>query len=190
MTPSSRPTHQDNDSGSLIPSEPEFLVVGKLGKPHGVRGEIVMDVYTDFPERLQQGVTVFIGAEFLPLQVSKCRPHPRGLLMNFEGYPTREEVAELRNQLIYVRTADRPPLDAGEYYHHELLGLQIIDEKDRILGTVERILETGANDVYVVKDENGAELLIPAIQSVILRIDLKSNQILIRPLPGLLPDGE
>jgi 16S rRNA processing protein RimM len=182
--------HQDNDSGSLTPSEPEFLVVGKLGKPHGVHGEIVLDVYTDFPERLQQGVTVFVGSKYLPLQVIKCRPHSRGLLMSIDGIQTREEVAELRNQLVYVRTADRPPLDAGEYYHHELLGLQMIDEEERILGIVERILETGANDVYIVKDENGAELLIPAIESVILKIDLENNQIFIRLLPGLLPDEE
>ena len=190
MTSSPPSTHQANDSGSLIPGEPEFLVVGKLGKPHGVRGEIVMDVYTDFPERLQQGVTVFIGAVHLPLLVNKCRPHTRGLLMSFDGYQAREEVAELRNQLVHVRTADRPSLDEGEYYHHELLGLQMIDEEERTLGTVERILETGANDVYVVKDENGAELLIPAIEPVILKIDLKKNQILFRALPGLLPDGE
>jgi 16S rRNA processing protein RimM len=110
--------------------------------------------------------------------------------MSIDGIQTREEVAELRNQLVYVRTADRPPLDAGEYYHHELLGLQMIDEEERILGIVERILETGANDVYIVKDENGAELLIPAIESVILKIDLENNQIFIRLLPGLLPDEE
>jgi 16S rRNA processing protein RimM len=66
----------------------------------------------------------------------------------------------------------------------------MIDEEERILGIVERILETGANDVYIVKDENGAELLIPAIESVILKIDLENNQIFIRLLPGLLPDEE
>lgn len=183
------PMHHDSASGSLTPGEPEFLVVGKLGKPHGVRGEIVMEVYTDFPERIQSGVTVFLGSNYLPLQVIKCRPHPRGLLMSFDGYQTREEVAELRNKLMYVRTADRPQLDAGEYYHHQLLGMHMIDEEDRILGTVVRILETGANDVYVVKDETGAEFLIPAIEAVILEINLESNQILFRPLPGLLPDG-
>lgn len=182
------PKQQDNDSGSLTHGEPEFLVVGKLGKPHGIHGEIVMDVYSDFPERLQQGVVVFVGSKYIPLQIVKRRPHTRGLLLCFDGYQTREDVAKLRNQLVHVRTADRPQLDAGEYYHHELLGLQMIDEENRILGTVERILETGANDVYVVKDETGAELLIPAIESVISKIDLDNNQIFIKLLPGLLPD--
>lgn len=183
------PKQQDNDSGSLNPGEPEFLVVGKLGKPHGIHGEIVMDVYTDFPERLQHGVLVFVGSDYLPLQIIKRRPHLRGLLICFEGYQTREGVAELRNQLVHVRTADRPPLDVGEYYHHELLGLQMVDEDEQILGTVERILETGANDVYIVKDETGAELLVPAIEAVILKIDLDNHQIFVKLLPGLLPDG-
>jgi 16S rRNA processing protein RimM len=181
------PMPQDSDSGSPTPGEPEFLVVGKLGKPHGIHGEIVMDVYTDFPERVQQGVTVFIGPQFLPLQIIKRRPHARGLLMTIDGYQTREGVAELRNQLVYVPTADRPQLEAGEYYHHQLLGLQVIDEEDRLLGSIERILETGANDVYVVHDESGAELLVPDIESVVLEIDLDHNQMLVHLLPGLLP---
>lgn len=184
-TPSSM--QQDNDSGSPGVGEPEFLVVGKFGKPHGIYGEIVMGVYTDFPERLQQGVTVFVGPQFLPLRIIKCRPHSRGLLMTMDGYQTREEVAELRNQLVHVPTADRPQLEVGEYYHHQLLGLQVIDEEDRLLGSIERILETGANDVYVVHDESGAEFLVPNIESVILEIDLDHNQMLVRLIPGLLP---
>jgi 16S rRNA processing protein RimM len=179
------PLQQDSDSGSPTPGEPEFLVVGKFGKPHGIHGEIVMDVYTDFPERLQEGVTIFIGPKFLPLQIIKRRPHARGLLMTFDGYQTRDEVAEIRNQLVHVRTADRPQLEAGEYYHHQLLGLNVIDEDGNSLGSIERILETGANDVYVVKDEIGTELLVPGIESVILRIDLNNNQMLVHLLPGL-----
>jgi 16S rRNA processing protein RimM len=108
-------------------------------------------------------------------------------LIFFAGCQTREEAAEFRNQLVYVRTADRPQLEMGEYYHHQLLGLQVIDEEGQILGSLERILETGANDVYVVRDESGAELLLPAIESVILEIDLDHNQMLVHLLPGLLP---
>jgi 16S rRNA processing protein RimM len=180
------PMQQDNDSGSPIPGEPEFLVVGKLGKPHGLHGEIVMDIYTDFPERLQPGETVFVGPQFLPLQIIKRRSHTRGMLIFFAGCQTREEVAEFRNHLVYVRTADRPQLEMGEYYHHQLLGLQVIDEEGQILGLLERILETSANDVYLVRDESGAELLLPAIESVILEIDLDHNQMLVHLLPGLL----
>ena len=179
---------KDSATGSSIHGEPEFLVVGKLGRPHGIRGEIVMDVYTDFPERLQSGVTILVGPRYQQLTIIKRRPHSRGMLLSFDGYQTREEVAELRNLLVYVRTADRPVLEEGEYYHHQLLGLKVIDEAGKPLGTVKRIHETGANDVYIVQAESGAELMIPAIDSVILDIDLEQGQLQVHLLPGLLSE--
>jgi 16S rRNA processing protein RimM len=177
----------DNHSGSSFPGEPEFLVVGKLGKPHGVYGEILMYVYTDFPERITPGLVVYIGREFQPLQITKVRSHARGLLLYFKGYQTRDEAAELRNSLVQVRTADRPELPPGDYYHHQLLGLQVVDESDTILGRITAIIETGANDVYVVQNEAGKEVLIPAIDSVILDINLEDNQVRVHLLPGLIP---
>lgn len=188
MTSKSSRLHDDNHSGSSPNGEPEFLVVGKLGKPHGVQGEIVMDIYTDFPERLKQGEIVYIGAQLQPVHITKQRPHSRGLLVSFDGFQTREKVAGLRNSIVQVRTADRPKLPKGEYYHHQMLGLQVVDENETILGRITAILETGANDVYVVKDDLGAEVLIPALESVILDIDLEENQVRVHLLPGLLPD--
>jgi len=188
MKPSSLPVQKDNDSGSPTSGEPEFLVIGKLGRPHGLHGEILMVVYTDFPERIEPGVTLFIGPRYQPVKLIKSRPHTRGLLVTFEDYHVREKIAELRNQLVYVRTSDSPLLDPGEYYHHQLLGLQVIDENGRLLGLLSSILETGANDVYVIRDQTGAEILIPAIDSVILDIDLEHKQIQVHLLSGLLPE--
>jgi 16S rRNA processing protein RimM len=181
------PRQHENEPGSPIPGEPEFLVVGKLGKPHGIHGEIVMDVYTDFPDRLQAGVMVFVGPHYQRIQITKRRPHSRGLLLSLAGFQTREAVAELCNLIVFVRTADRPKLEEGEFYHHQLLGLKVIDEEGTSLGKITRILETGANDVYVVQSESGTEVLIPAIDSVILDIDLAKAQLRIHLLPGLLP---
>lgn len=177
----------DNQSGSSNSGEPEFLVVGKLGRPHGVRGEIVMDVYTEFPERLAPGVTVLVGPHYQPLQISKTRPHSRGMLLGFEGYQSREEIAELRNMLVQVRTADRPELPEGDYYHHQLLGLRVIEENGVGIGSITAIINTGANDVYVIQSESGEEVLIPAIESVVKDIDLENNQVTIHLLPGLMP---
>ena len=186
MSPRTSPDQQDNETGSPIPGEPEFLVVGKLGRPHGIHGEIVMDVYTDFPERLEPGVSIMVGPQYQQVRITYKRPHSRGMLLSFEGYKRRDEVAALRNLLVYVPTADRPQLENGEYYHHQLLGMGVIDESGNMLGTIVRIHETGANDVYVVHDESGAELLIPAIESVVLDIDLEHQQLHVRLLPGLL----
>ena len=115
MRPAAAPDQQDNEPGSPIPGEPEFLVVGKLGRPHGIHGEIVMDVYTDFPERLGPGVSVLVGPQYQQVRITHKRPHSRGMLLSFEGYQRREQAAELRNLLVFVPTADRPQLEKGEY---------------------------------------------------------------------------
>jgi 16S rRNA processing protein RimM len=188
MRPVDKPDQQDNQTGSSIPGEPEFLVVGRLGKPHGIQGEIVMDVFTDFPERLKSGISVWVGPQYKEIKITNKRPHSRGMLLSFEGYQHREEVSALRNRLVYVRTVNLPQLEEGEYYHHQVLGMQVVDEEGGTLGSIVRIHETGANDVYVVQGESGTELLIPAIESVILAIDLEHHQLQVRLLPGLLPD--
>jgi 16S rRNA processing protein RimM len=167
--------------------EIEYIAVGQLRRPHGVRGEILMSVWTEFPERLQPGVQVFLGEERQPVLIRSVRSHGDGLLLAFDEYHLREEVGLFRNELVMVRTDDRPSLEDGELYIHQLLGLAVVeDESGRPLGTLVEILETGANDVYIVKDQNGVDLLLPAIESVIVAIDLPNRQIRVHLLPGLL----
>ncbi len=177
----------NSQPGSPLPGEPVFLAVGKLGRSHGVGGEMQMVVLTDFPERLQPGVILYVGPQHQPLRLKSRRWHDRMMLVAFEGYTVREEVAVLRNQLVYVRADDRPPLPEGEYYYHQLLGLQVVDEDNQLLGELVEILETGANDVYVVRTPVGAQVLLPAIDDVILNIDLARRLMCVHLLPGLLP---
>lgn len=181
-------SNPEENSGSPQSGEPEFLVVGKLTHPHGVRGEILMLVWTDFPERLVPGVILYIGSQRSPLELVSRRAHAKGLLVSFAGYGTRELVARLRNQLVHVKASDRPHLPPGEYYHHQLIGLSVVEETGIQLGQLEQILTTGANDVYLVRSSSGAEILLPAIESVILDIDIQQRQMRVRLLPGLLSD--
>jgi 16S rRNA processing protein RimM len=188
MSPRPVSPKPQNPTGSPRPGEPEFLVVGKLGRPHGIHGEIAMSVLTDFPERIVPGMALFVGSQQTSLKLRSCRPHKRGLLVSFEGYDQREESALLTDQLVQVPTADRPPLPEGEYYHHQLLGLAVVDDTGRDLGSLAEILETGANDVYVVRSNHGEEILLPAIDPVILQIDLDRGIIRVHLLPGLIPE--
>jgi len=110
------------------------------------------------------------------------------LLINFNEYKDPESAAVLRNQLVYVRADDRPALPEGEYYLHQLLGLQVISEEGQVLGKLVQILETGANDVYIVRPETGAEVLLPAIPDVIKRVELDAGRMVIHLLPGLLTE--
>jgi 16S rRNA processing protein RimM len=177
-----------NAAGSLSGSEPAFIAVGKLRHAHGVHGEILMEVYTDFPDRLQPGVILYLGEEASQLRLVKCRRHGAGLLMTFEGFSSPEEIGQFRNQIVYVKSTDRPPLADGEYYHHQLIGLRVITRDGNALGIVTEILETGASDVLVVRPGSGPEILIPFVDSFIHEINLDRREITAQLIPGMLAE--
>ncbi len=188
-------------AGSHSPSEPVFLVVGRLRRAHGVRGEIQMDVLTDFPERIQPGIVLYAGPQRQMLKVGSVRWHNQAMLIAFEEYRTPEAASELRNHWVSVTAADRPALEEDEYYHHQVLGLRVVEEDGTPLGTVTEILETGANDVYVIRPDLGSEigvetgpgrkpalghdLLLPATEETILKVDLEKGEMRVHVLPGL-----
>jgi 16S rRNA processing protein RimM len=181
---------QAGTAGSPATGEPVYLAIGLLRRPHGVRGDIIMDVLTDFPERIRPNTRVFIGEQHEPQTVARVRAHSKGLLIAFKGFDIPETVGRFRNMNVYVKTADRPALPEGEYYHHQLLGINVYDESNKMLGVLTDILYTGANDVFVVTNEGGRELLLPVIADVILNIDLETKAMRVHLLPGLVEGSE
>ncbi len=167
-------------TGSPAPGEPLYLAVGFLRRPHGVLGEMIMDVLTDFPERLRAGKKVFAGESHELLTIRSIRPHSTGALIAFDGLVDCDVVGRLRNTTIYIPTHEIPALPDGEYYFHDLLGLSVVAENGDKIGNLVEILETGANDVYVIRSEAGKEVLLPAIDEVILHIDLEQKVMRIR----------
>jgi 16S rRNA processing protein RimM len=165
--------------------EPVYLVVGFLRRAHGVHGEMIMDLHTDFPERLQSGRELFIGEERKAMTLTGVRPHAKGRLVKFKGMETPEEAGQFRNQWVYVKATDVPSLPEGKLYQHELFGFEVVDENGNALGELVEIIETGANDVYVVRDSNGHEILLPAIPPVILDIDPVRRLMRVHLLEGL-----
>jgi 16S rRNA processing protein RimM len=176
-------------SGSPSTGEPEYLLVGSLRRAFGVRGEMVMEILTDFPERLKPGTKLFAGSSHKPMVIASARHHSEGLLILLEGVETPEDAGRYRNQSVYVTAADRPPLPEGQYYEHQILGFSVEEEKSgRVIGTLSDIMRTGANDVYVVTRPDGGEVLLPVIASVVLKLDAESRTIHVHLLPGLLDD--
>jgi len=177
-----RKTANENTSGSLHYSEPEFLAVGKLGKTHGLQGEMWMNLLTDFPERLIAGKQIFLGPRHFPCVIRTFKNYDKRSLISFEGIHTPEETLEMRNQFIYVRAAQLPELTEGDYYHHELIGMKVFDEKRQLIGTLVEIIETGANDVYVIrsKEEGEREILVPAIDDVVLHVEPEDRTMVVK----------
>lgn len=174
---------EQKNTGSPV-GEPLYLSVGFLRRPHGVRGEIIMDLHTDFPERMKKGRKVFVGEGYKPMTIASVRPHQTGLLVKFQNVEVPEDAGLYRNQWVYVQTKD-VPLPEGQHYKHELLGLKVVDENDNPLGELVEILETGANDVYVIRDNSGKEILLPSIPSVILDLDIDRGFLKVHLLEGL-----
>jgi 16S rRNA processing protein RimM len=172
------------DSGSPA-GEPLYLSVGFLRRPHGLRGEIIMDLHTDFPERLRKGRKLFLGEEHKPVTLESIRPHAKGVLMKFKAMDTPEDVGQFRNQWVYAAMKDLPPLPEGQHYQHQLLGFNVVDENGNPLGVLAEIIETGANDVYAVRDDSGTEILLPNIPSVILELDFARRLMKVHLLEGL-----
>ena len=172
---------QNRNTGSPAPGEPVFVMVGQLRKPHGVHGEILMETLTDFPQRLSKGKIIYIGNDHKSYEIQTRRAVDKGLLLSFEGFEDCDQVAVLTNKIVFVRTDSLPPLPKGEYYHHQLIGLTVFDEAETKLGQIIEIIETGANDVYVVRSEDGHEILLPVLPDVILNVDLITGYLHVRP---------
>ncbi len=163
---------------------PKYVTVGKILAPHGIRGEVKVEIMTDFPERFTKRPRLYLGRAARPVQVESARFFKRFVLLKLEGYPDRTSVESLRGELLQVPVEEAMPLDEGEYYLYQMLGLKVVTDEGRSLGEITEVIETGANDVYVVRGETG-EILLPDIAEVILDVDMERGVVTVHLIPGL-----
>lgn len=163
----------------------ERVSIGKIHRAVGLDGAVEAELYSGDPARLPPETQVFAGDHLL--KVTTSRPGRRGsVTLYFEGVHDRTGAEALRGLEIEVPTASLPQAAEGSYYHFELIGCMVQDLEGHTLGTVSGIMETGANDVYVVERPDGAELLVPAVKAVIKNIDTSGRIITIDPPHGLI----
>ena len=178
MTPEEKP---GSPKGGLI-----YLAIGFLRRPHGIKGEIIMDLHTDFPERIKPGRKVYIGEKYEAFTIDSARVHGGGMLVKFRGFDSPELAGHFRNQWVFVRSTEVPGLPEGQFYKHEMIGLSVVVDDGSPLGMLNEVLETGANDVYVIQKEDGKEVLIPAIPDVVLEINMEERFMKVHLLDGLI----
>lgn len=168
--------------------EPRFLVIGQVGKAHGVRGEVRVIPHTDVPERFTWLDTIYINdADPQPLAVEGARLHKNFVLLKLAGYDSREAVEQLRSQWLLVPEEDAIPLEEGEYFLYQLMGLEVFDESGERLGELVDVVETAAHNVFVVQMAT-QQLLLPDTEEVVLDIDFDNGRMVVHLLPGLLPE--
>lgn len=171
-------------------AKPTQVAVARLLKPHGLRGEIAAKLLTDHPERVAAGASFLLSApvaEATRVVISSVRFKKDLLLLTLEGVSDRAGAETFSGISLMMPVANLPELEMGSYYHRDLLGMRVVTSEGRNLGHLREILETGANDVYVVR-RGSREVLLPAIQSVVKSVDVKSGVMTADPLPGLLPE--
>ncbi|NLB70424.1 MAG: 16S rRNA processing protein RimM [Chloroflexi bacterium] len=176
--------HNKKAAGSSTKNEPAYLLIGRLQKSHGIKGEIAMRVHTQFPERIRAGKSVYVGDEKGEMIVASIRWKANLLLLRFDGIDNPEAASKLTNYEVFTKTRNLPKLPEGQYYHHQLIGLEVW-QGDEFLGELTDIMETGANDVYVIQKDDAAELLIPAIPDVIKVINPEEGIMIVELLEGL-----
>ena len=172
----------------------DYLAIGRIIAPHGIRGEVKVELLTDFPERFKVGSRAFLGTgtddvTARPVKLAAVRPHKGGLLIKLDVVPDRNAAELVRGRYLLIPAADAMPLGEHENYLHDLIGLRVETSDGQLLGELKEVLFTGANDVYVVRGPAG-EVLLPAIRDVVLQVDLPARRMVVALPEGLLADAE
>lgn len=166
----------------------DFLQVGVITATHGIRGEVKVFPTTDDPERFLDLETVYLdtGREKKLLTISSVKFFKQFVILKFKEFVNINDVEPFRKKSLLVTRDQAVPLEEDEYFIADLIGLRVITDEDKVLGELTDVLETGANDVYQVTDENGKEILLPAIKDCILSVDLEKGEMKVHILEGLL----
>jgi 16S rRNA processing protein RimM len=161
------------------------LVIGQIVSPFGVRGAVKIEIMTDFPHRFGLLRTIYVGDKLVPHELTsfRLRTDQRHAILQLSGCHTRDEAEGLRDQMIWVPREQAMPLEKGQYYVFQVVGLTVQSDTGETLGKLTEVIFTGSNDVYVVQ-KDGREILVPVLEDVILNVDLAARIMIVH-----LPDG-
>jgi 16S rRNA processing protein RimM len=166
---------------------PDRIVVGRIVKPHGINGELIVEVQSDSPDRFARGSKLEAGepdGERRRLTVRSTRDDRGKLLVRFHQISDRSAADGLRGKLLSIARADVAPAAEGSYYDWQLEGLEVVDEDGARLGTLARVAPGTSSDHWIV-DTGSGEVMVPAVPEFIRRVDLESGRIVVHVIPGL-----
>jgi len=166
----------------------EILQVGIISSTHGVHGEVKVYPTTDDIRRFKRLKEVILdtGKEQMPLEIESVKFFKQMVILKFKGIDNINDVEKYRQKSLYVTRKNAVRLNRDEYFIADLMGLKVIDESEEEIGILREVMETGANDVYVIDMKDGRELLLPAIKQCVLQVDVESGFIKVHVLDGLL----
>ena len=162
--------------------------VGIISSTHGVRGEVKVFPTTDDMKRFKKLKEVLLdtGKETLRLEIEGVKFFKQFVILKFKGYDNIDDIVKYRGKSLFVPRENAVKLQKDEYFIADLIGLKVVNEDGSFTGVLKDVMETGANDVYIVESQDGKEVLIPAIKDCILQVDFEKEQVLVHLLDGLL----
>jgi 16S rRNA processing protein RimM len=173
---------------------PARLVVGRVVRPHGVNGEVLVQILTDAPERFSPGAKLAAGdpddppaTGLLDLEIVAARPHQGRMLLRLAGYEDWDTAERLRGLLLSIPLEEARPLEDDEFWPHQLVGLEVVDQEGRRRGVVAEVLPGAAQDLLVVRRPDGGTALVPAAAALVT-VELEAGRVVVRALPGLLEE--
>ena len=166
----------------------KYLEVGQIVNTFGIKGMVKVNPFTDDIKRFDKLKTIYIENKEgkKEYQIEEVKYQKNVVLLKFEGIDTIEEAEELRQKYILIDRDKEEPLEEGRYYIVDLIGLEVYTDEDKLLGKVDDIFNTGSNDIYVVKDELGKQILLPGIPEVLKEVNLEEKRIIVHLIPGLI----
>ena len=164
-------------------SDLEFITIGRILTTWGVEGKLKVKIETDFPQRFAPRSTVYINRQ--PMTIDSTEWHKGKAIIKLSTIDSIEDAERLHGQPVEIHHSQVYPLPEGQYYHFQLVGLEVWTTRGELLGNITEILTAESNDNYVVSG-TGGEILIPAIEDVVKSIDLNNGRIVIEPIEGLL----
>ena len=165
------------------------VVVGRITRPHGLKGELSVLVLSEVDGRFAEGALVYLE-DGRALTVESARRHRSGLLVKFREVADRTAAERLARTFLVVPESASPELPDGSWWDHQLVGCEVVTESGRSLGTVREVIHTAANDVWSAVSGD-RETLIPALKDVVVSVDTAGKRIVVREIPGLtVPEAE
>lgn len=166
----------------------ELFRVGVISNTHGIRGEVKVYPTTDNVRRFDDLKEVILdtGKEQLNLHVTSVKYFKNMVILKFKEFDNINDIIPYKGMDLLVTRENAIPLEEGEYYIADIIGSKVITDEDKILGTLTDVLQTGANDVYVVKTKDGKEVLLPSIEEYILDRDIENKIVKVHIMKGLL----
>lgn len=166
----------------------KYLELGQIVNTFGIKGQVKVNPFTDDIRRFDELKEVYIEKknELKLFQIEKVNYSKNMVILKLKGIETPEEAEKLRSSYLKINRKDAKKLPEGTYYIADLIGLDVYTDENKLLGKVDYIYNTGSNDIYVVKDEQGKEILLPAIKDVLQRVDLENGKIIVHIIEGLI----